>query len=255
MTSSRIQANTVLLSRREPFEVSTSDGYRLVGETAWPAPNPQSENLRPAQPQAVFLLLHPLPTAGGFMDSHVFKKAANRLPALANVVVVRFNFRGVTSDAGTSEGYFDGGVAEAADVEALIDYASSLVLGAPLWLVGWSFGADMAVNYGRDDRVSGVILLSPPLKYLRSQTLTMWADSERPLVAVVPEHDDYLQPEQARERFAVVPHARVIGVNGAKHLWVGEKYVHRVLQEMVQHAIPGHGDLPEEVNTNLIVSS
>jgi hypothetical protein len=31
-----------------------------------------------------------LPTAGGMMDSHVYKKAANRLPDMAGIEVVRF---------------------------------------------------------------------------------------------------------------------------------------------------------------------
>ena len=38
------------------------------------------------------------------MDSHVFRKAAYRLPALAGIAVLRFNTRGTTSVQGTSEG-------------------------------------------------------------------------------------------------------------------------------------------------------
>ena len=40
----------------------------------------------------------------------------------------------------------------------------------------------------------------------------------------MPEHDDFLQPAEAAERFGLVPQARLVGVDGAKHLWVGEKY-------------------------------
>ena len=64
-------------------------------------------------PVATLVTLHPLPTAGGFMDSHIFRKAAGRLPALADLAVLRFNTRGTTSQRGTSEGAFDGGRAEA----------------------------------------------------------------------------------------------------------------------------------------------
>ncbi|MEY2951890.1 MAG: hypothetical protein RL622_967, partial [Actinomycetota bacterium] len=46
------------------------------------------------------------------MDSHVYKKAANRLPAMAGITVVRFNTRGTTSEAGSSTGEFDNGKAE-----------------------------------------------------------------------------------------------------------------------------------------------
>ena len=36
----------------------------------------------------------------------------------------------------------------------------------------------------------------------------------------------------------------MIGVEGAKHLWVGEPAVRRVLDEVVAHVLPGHGPLP-----------
>ena len=37
----------------------------------------------------------------------------------------------------------------------------------------------------------------------------------------------------------MVPQARVVGVDGAKHLWVGEKYAGRVLNEIVDEVLPG----------------
>jgi len=45
-----------------------------------------------------------------------------------------------------------------------------------------------------------------------------------------------------------VPQARVEGVAGAKHLWVGEKYAARVLNDIVAQVVPGHGGtgLPHE---------
>jgi hypothetical protein len=49
---------------------------------------------------------------------------------------------------------------------------------------------------------------------------------------LVPEFDDYLQPEAARERFAIVPKLKIIAVDEAKHLWLGEPSVHRVLSEI-----------------------
>jgi uncharacterized protein len=54
---------------------------------------------------------------------------------------------------------------------------------------------------------------------------------------LVPEFDDYLRPDEARERFARIPQAEVIGVPGAKHLWVGEKYVRIVLDEIVHSVL------------------
>ena len=66
------------------------------------------------------------------------------------------------------------------------------------------------------------------------------------MTALIPEHDDYLRPDEARARFARVPQARVVGVEGAKHLWVGEKFVRIVMDEIVACLVPGVGALPTD---------
>lgn len=237
MPSHEIRANTVLPSRREEIELHTADGLRLVGELALPVDR---------DPVATLVTLHPLPTHGGFMDSHVYKKAANRLPALADIAVLRFNTRGTSSPRGTSEGEFEHAEGERFDVAAAIEYAEFHET-PPLphrWLVGWSFGTDLTLMYGLDPAIEGAILLSPPLRWTGSEHLREWAVDGRPLVALVPEHDDYLQPAEAREKFSVVPQAEVVGVDGCKHLWVGETYVRRALDEIVARVRPGSGPLP-----------
>jgi hypothetical protein len=83
----------------------------------------------------------------------------------------------------------------------------------------------------------GAILLSPPLRFADVEHLEAWAESGKPLTALVPEHDDYLQPPEAEQRFAVVPQAEVIGVRGAKHLWVGD--AETVLDAIVKRVAPG----------------
>jgi alpha/beta superfamily hydrolase len=165
--------------------------------------------------------LHPLPTHGGMMDSHVYRKAAWRLPALADLAVLRFNTRGTSSVRGTSEGAFDGGTGERFDVAAAIEYAEFADL-PELWLVGWSFGTDLALRYGNDPAVRGLILLSPPLRAATEDDLAGWAATGKPVTALVPEFDDYLRPAEARQRFAALTQAEVVAVPGAKHLWVGD---------------------------------
>ena len=229
-----IRAGTVLPSRREDVELHTADGLTLVGELALPADR---------DPVATLVTLHPLPTHGGFMDSHVLRKAANRLPALADLAVLRFNLRGVTSPRGTSQGTFDGAVGERFDVAAAIELAEFRELPQP-WLLGWSFGTDLALMHGCDPAVVGAILLSPPLRYSSPADLHRWAESGKPVLALVPEHDDYLRPAEARERFAAIPQAEVVGVDGAKHLWVGEPAVRRVLDEVVARVNPPRAPLP-----------
>ena len=236
-----IRAATVLPARRTPVRLHTADGLTLVGELAVPADR---------DPVATLVTLHPLPTHGGFMDSHVLRKASYRLPALAGVAVLRFNTRGTSSPAGTSEGAFDQAVGERFDVAAAIEFAE-FHDAPPLphrWLLGWSFGTDLALMYGLDPAVEGAILLSPPLRFSDDSHLDAWAAAGKPLVALVPELDDYLRPAQARERFARVPQAEVIGVDGAKHLWVGEPAVRRVLDEVVARIAPSSAPLPTSVN-------
>jgi alpha/beta superfamily hydrolase len=231
-----IRASSVLPARRTPLTLHTADGLALVGELAVPLDRP---------PVATLVTLHPLPTHGGFMDSHVIRKAAARLPALAGVAVLRFNTRGTTSPHGTSEGAFDSAVGERFDVAAAIEYAEFAELPRR-WLLGWSFGTDLALMHGCDPSVEGAILLSPPLRFSRDEHLDTWARSGKPVLALVPEHDDYLKPPEARERFARIPQAEVVGVDDAKHLWVGEPYVRRVLDEVVGRVAPDAAPLPTE---------
>ena len=213
-----IRANTVLPADRRPVTLHTADGYALIGELALPVGRP---------PVATMVCLHPLPTQGGSMDSHLFRKAAWRLPALADIAVLRFNTRGTSSQEGTSEGSFDGGEAERWDLAAALDLveASDLVAGVvlpPPWLVGWSFGTEIILRYGHEDpSVAGAMLLAPPLKTAGDADLDAWATAGKPLVAVVPEFDDYLRPEEARRRFARVPQCEVVAVERSKHLFVG----------------------------------
>jgi uncharacterized protein len=229
-----IRALTVLPAIREDVELHTADGLTLVGELARPVDR---------EPAATLVTLHPLPTHGGYMDSHIYRKAAWRLPALADLAVLRFNTRGTSSPRGTSGGAFDAGDAERFDVHAAIEFAEFHDLPRP-WLVGWSFGTEIALMHGRDPSIEGAILLSPPLKRATDADLDAWAAFGKPLVVLVPELDDYLRPDEARRRFARVPQAEVIAVDGARHLWVGEASVRRVLDEIVSHVLPGHPPLP-----------
>lgn len=231
-----IRGPMLLPAAREEIAFDTLDGLRLVGELARPADR---------DPVATLITLHPLPTAGGFMDSHILRKAAARLPALADLAVLRFNTRGTSSPRGTSDGAFDGGRAEAFDVAAAVSFAKERALPHP-WLVGWSFGTELALKYGRDHDVDGVILLSPPLHRTSPEEIAAWAAVDRPLVILVPEFDDYLRPAEAAERFASIPHATIVPVAGGKHLWVGETQTRRVLTEIVAAVNPDALPLPDE---------
>jgi hypothetical protein len=231
-----IRPSTVLPANRKPFSFVTSDGLTLIGEVATP--------LGPIE--ATILCFHPNPSQGGMMDSHLYKKAANRLPAMAGVQIVRINTRGTSSEQGTSEGAFDNGEAEKADVIAAINYVVQELKVEKFWVMGWSFGTDLSLRYATDPHVLGLILLSPPLQRTSAQELDFWAKDGRPITALVPEFDTFLNPEQATKAFASIPHLTLIPVEGAKHLWVGEPAVYRALSEIVKIVAPQHLPLPVE---------
>ena len=234
MTDTEIRGNTLLPARREEIELHTADGLTLVGELALPAE---------ATPVATLVALHPLPTHGGFMDSHILRKAAARLPALADVAVLRFNFRGVSSPRGTSQGEFGHGVDERHDLQAAMDLVAQRALPRP-WLLGWSFGTEVVLKHGLQHPVEGAILLSPPLHRTTDEELAAWTLTDKEVVAVIPELDDFLRPAEAAQRFSLAPNIELVDVEGGKHLWVGETQTYRVLTEIVQRLNPAALPLP-----------
>ena len=156
-----LRPSTQLPSNRTAYKVKTDDGVELVVEVATP--------LNPSK--GALLMCHPNPTGGGMMDSHVYKKAANRLPALADLTVVRFNTRGTSSEQGTSTGSYDQTKLEKFDVEAMLEFCLDKLKLENLWVVGWSFGTELTLKYAKDQRVKGIILLSPPLMYTTNEEL------------------------------------------------------------------------------------
>lgn len=234
--SEPIRSATVLPAVRTEIELHTPDGLTLVGELSVPESH---------DPVATLVCLHPLPTAGGYMDSHIIRKAAARLPALADIAVLRFNFRGVSSPRGTSEGSFGHGDDERFDLDAAMAFVAERGLPDP-WLLGWSFGTEVALKHGLEHDIVGAILLSPPLHRTTPAEVAAWSGSGKRLVVVVPELDDYLRPPEALERFASVPEREFVAVDGGKHLWVGENQTVRVFTEIVARLNPAVLPLPEE---------
>lgn len=248
--TTEIRANTVLPAKREAITLHTADGLKLIGEIAVPEDR---------EPRATLVCLHPLPTHGGMMDSHLFRKAAFRLPALADIAVLRFNTRGTASEAGRSEGSFDSGNGERFDVAAALEYAEFHDL-PNVWLVGWSFGTDLTLVHGLDPLVQGAVLLSPPLRWSTEEHLQAWAESGKPVYALIPEFDDYLRPAEARTRFAQIPQAEVIGFPDTKHLWVGKAEealdaIVRAVAPEVPAPLPRTWDGPSETRHVTIVNS
>jgi alpha/beta superfamily hydrolase len=232
-----IRPSTILPAIRTPITIRTSDGLKLIGEVATPM----------EETTGSLLMLHPNPAGGGMMDSHLYKKAANRLPAMAGIQIIRFNTRGSKSQAGQSEGVYDHGKNEKLDVMAALNYCFEQLMLKELFVVGWSFGTELALQYARDKRIKELILLSPPMLSSTNEDLDFWIKDGRRITALIPELDDYLKPEAAKIKFAKVKNLKQIDVNGAKHLWVGEPMVHLVLSEIVRIIAPDKLPLATEI--------
>ena len=231
----------MLPANRSRVEIRTADGLTLQGELATPIW---------CEPSATLVCVHPLTSEGGSMESHVIRKISWRLPALAGLAVLRFNMRGAGLGQRASEGEFEGAKGEGLDLGAALSYCVRMSL-PEVWLVGWSFGTDVTLKFGSHPPVVGAVLLSPPLSFSDQDDRRRWAESDRAVTALIPEFDDYLRPTEARREFATIPQASVIEVKGAGHLWVGERYVQRVLNEIVRAVRPIAYPLPDEFNGHM----
>jgi alpha/beta superfamily hydrolase len=183
---------------------SAADGVALQAERAIPD----------GPSRASVVLCHPHPQYGGTMRSIVIGALFDALPA-AGCTVVRFNFRGVERSGGTH----DDGRGELLDVQAAIDHAAqALGDGEPLVLVGWSFGADMALATP-DERLAGWIGIAPPLRFRTDFDAV--AHDTRPKLLVLGQHDEFREPASVLEATASWNATEIDVVAGASHFFVG----------------------------------
>jgi len=108
--------------------------------------------------RAVGVICHPHPLYDGSLHNKVTHTLAHAFNDLG-VPAFRFNFRGV----GESEGFFDGGNGETADLLAVISEARRLFPHRELWLAGFSFGAYVALRACQQTHLTRLITVAPPV--------------------------------------------------------------------------------------------
>jgi alpha/beta superfamily hydrolase len=170
-----------------------ADGTALAGDLS-----------RPEAPRAGAVLCHPHPAYGGDRHNIVVDALFRALPP-AGVAALRFDFRGA-------------GGGEQEDVLGALDRLAAEVPGVPLWLVGYSFGADVALGVD-DPRHAGWAAVAPPLRF--GGTPAPARGDTRPALVLVPEHDAYSPPERTRAATATWPAATVEVVPMADHFLAG----------------------------------
>ena len=115
-----------------------------------------------ASPPLAAVVCHPHPLFGGTMHNKVVYHAAQTFRR-HGLAVLRFNFRGV----GLSEGVYDHGRGETADVGAALDYLATEFPRTPLLAAGFSFGAAVGLHAGCEDpRVIELIGMGLPVNDL-----------------------------------------------------------------------------------------
>ncbi len=128
----------------------TEDGLTLEGDLREPE----------GAPRGTAVICHPHPEHGGSKDHPLLWAIRNELTK-RGWLVLSFNFRGVMG----SEGEHTGGEKETEDVKAAIDRVRGEADG-PTVLIGWSFGANVAIRHAMTDpRVVAVALVGLPLGF------------------------------------------------------------------------------------------
>jgi alpha/beta superfamily hydrolase len=185
------------------FPITAADGETLTGQRVAAV----------GAERARVLLCHPHPQHGGSMQSLVISELFRQLPD-HGFACLRFDFRGV----GRSTGSFGHGVAERLDVQAALDALLAGNEGGPAFIVGWSFGADLALSC-LDPRLAGWVGIALPLHWLADAD-AVGADP-RPKLLLLAEHDEFRSPEEVRTATADWTATDTEVVAGASHFFVG----------------------------------
>jgi alpha/beta superfamily hydrolase len=187
----------------EEIRFPSADGTALDGEIA-----------TAHHPFAAVVLCHPHPQYGGSMRAGIIGDLFRALPA-QGLTTVRFNFRGVER----SEGAWDEGRGERDDAVAAVDtLAAAVPASLPLLLVGWSFGADMALSV-HHDRVAGWCAIAPPLHFATG--LAEIGVDPRPKHLILGERDDVVSADRVGEGTAGWEATSRETIPGATHFFIG----------------------------------
>lgn len=178
---------------------------------------PTSAAGSPLPPRVAVVFGHPLPTMGGTMHTRAVFESAKAL-ARSGAVVLRFNFRGV----GTSAGTWDDGRGEVDDFRAALNELHERYPELPLWAAGLSFGAWVALETGATDpRVSALIAVAPPVAgHGLSFPLTL--ESDKPKFFIQGDLDELCLLRDLRAFYARLHEPKdLVVIEGADHLFEG----------------------------------
>jgi alpha/beta superfamily hydrolase len=146
----------------------------------------------------VAIVCHPLPTEGGTMHNKVVTMAARAFRELG-IDTVRFNFRG----AGASQGTFDNGDGETADLLAVAAWVRERRPDSAVWLAGFSFGAYVTLRATSALQPGLVVSIAPPVG--RSWDFSTVALPTCPWLVIQGEADDVVDAQAVRAWLEAMP--------------------------------------------------
>jgi len=215
----------------EPVTFTTDDGARLEGELRMPE----------GEPRGSAVLCHPHPRHGGSKDHPLLWAIRNDLAATRHLAVLAFNFRGVMGSGGT----YGGGRDEVRDVAAAIRAARDRAPAElPTALIGWSFGANVAVRAAIDDqRAAALALIGLPLAP-NDLSLPPLPDAtdlralRRPVLLLAGEHDTFAPATEVEAYASSFPQATVRIVAGTDHyFWRREREAAAIVGGFVERVL------------------
>jgi len=215
----------------EPVTFTTDDAARLEGEVRTPD----------GEPRGSAVLCHPHPRHGGSKDHPLLWAIRNDLAATRRLVVLGFNFRGVMGSGGT----YGGGRDELRDVAAAIRTVRERAAPElPTALIGWSFGANVAVRAAIDDpRVAALALIGLPL-VPNDLSLPPLPDAtdlralRRPVLLLAGEHDTFAPSAEVETYASGFPQATVRIVTGTDHyFWRTEREAASIVGGFVERVL------------------
>ncbi len=164
-------------------------------------------------PRGAVVVCHPHPVYGGTMDNRIVYRAA-KAAAAAGYAALRINFRGV----GRSTGSFDQGLGEKDDVAGAICWITGRYPDLPLALMGYSFGAWVALQVGYSDpRVAAMVGIAPPLDLYAMDFLNQ---NHKPSLFIVGTQDEFCSRESIRQLQLHLPAASSLQIlEGADHFF------------------------------------
>jgi len=175
------------------------------------------------------VVCHPHPQYGGSMYNNVVEAALEALWE-QGFATLRFNFRGV----GESEGSYGGGAGEAHDAASAIHYMRTQpgLEGAPMVLVGYSFGAAAAWQAApQAGELEALVLIAAPLRMMD----TVSAPRVGNILLIGGSHDSFCPAAELEQLCAKLGEGASFRViEGADHFFGGyEEDVAAALKEIL----------------------